>query len=367
MKSHFTISKFPLYFLSLLVVTTTMISCATTQTVSGNDDGIYADDTERPTRKVVQTNEREYNEYNENYFTKEVERLDKINGTDIITDIDSYRSDEYDFDDEIIEQDENQGQISSNREPWGFDSDSDVVVNINTFGNGFGWGFDPYWNSWNNPYWGWRGRFGNRWGWNYNPYWHPYHGPNYWNNGFYVGIGGFYDPFYCPPGFYGYNRFGIYNGYRSFRNRGYSRYGYRNGLYSRRGRGTYAYNNRRAYSRRNSRSASRRSSRVYRRNNSGVNRTNRSISRNRNGNSSVRRNSRGISRSSGSRATNRRSGSVRRNRSSSSNRSRSYNNSSRSNNRSYTPSRSSSRSRSFSRSSSSRSRGSSSRGSRRRR
>ena len=151
MKSHYTITKLALYFLSLIVVTT-LVSCGAAQTVSGNDDGIYAEDEERPQRRIVQTNDREYDDYNENYFKKEVERLDDLNGTDILTDIENYSSDDYDFEDEI--EDEDQGQISTNREPWGFDGDSDVVINVNTFGNNWGWGYGPYWNVWGDPFWG---------------------------------------------------------------------------------------------------------------------------------------------------------------------------------------------------------------------
>jgi len=354
MKSYYTKTKLTVYFLSLLVVTT-LVSCGAAQSVSDSDDGIYAEDTEQPKRRVIVNNQKEYDDYNENYFTKELERLDDLNGTDIITDIENYSSEDYDFEDVVEDEEEPENQISTNREPWGYSNDSDVVVNVNTFGNGFGWGFydplwDPFWNNqwgfgWGNRWgWGWNRWGWNNWGWGYDPFCPPF-----WNNGFYAG------------GFYG-NRFRY--GFRGNRFNRFNRYGYNRGY----GRGIYGRNaiasrNRRAYARNSSRVGSRRSN-VYRRGNRTVRRSNGNVYRNRRGTTSTR-NSRSSSRINRNSSSNRNYSS---NRSSRSSRSRSYNNSSSRSSRSYSGSRSSSR-RSYSsgRSSSSRSSGRSySRSSRRR-
>lgn len=242
----------------------TLVSCGSSQMVTGNDDGIYADDTEQPTRRVVEVNEEEFKEHEENYFKKEVDRLGALRGNDIFTEIEEYSSEDFDVEEEIVDEERPETRITyNNNQPWGFDSDADVVININTAPRwGFNGFYDPYWN---NP-WGWNNWRWNRWGWRnrwgYNPYWHPYH----WNNGFYVGvgIGGFYDPFYCPP-FYSPYRYGYYAPYR-----------YGNRYYSRRGinpyrRGYGVASSRRAYSTNRRNTSSRRSSNVYRR--SGVNST----------------------------------------------------------------------------------------------
>ena len=216
MKLHYTPTKLPYYILSLFMVVT-FASCGTMQTVTSNDDGIYADDEpqEQPKRRIVVANEKEYNEYQENYFTKEVERLGLINGTDIFTDIENYASEDVEFDtEEELDEDysESNGNYNNN-EPWGYNDDnSDVVININTSPR---WGF---YNDWNYGYgrsW-WRSR-NYRWG--YDPYWHPYNYGHYYNNGFYVGIGGLYNPYYCPP----YYRNNYYNPYRGYYNNRYYR------------------------------------------------------------------------------------------------------------------------------------------------
>lgn len=223
MKLHYAKTRLPFYFLSFLMVIF-LISCGTAQNVTSNEDGIYSNETEEPRRKVVIANEREYEEYNDNYFTKEIERIDKLNGTDILTDIDNYKS--YGEDDEevieIIEDETPRTRISYN-EGWGSNDDTDVVININTFPR-YGYGFynDFYWNDFygygygygfNRPW-----RFRTRWGWN--PYWHPYHASTYWGNGFYTGIGFYGNPYYCPPYYAG----GYYSPY--WRN---SRHYYRGG------------------------------------------------------------------------------------------------------------------------------------------
>ena len=240
MKLHYYNTKLPFYILSLFMITT-IVSCGTMQTVASSDDGIYDDDNdkqEQPQRKVVYANEREAKEYNENYFTKEVERLDALNGTDIFTDIENYKSDDADFntEEDIIYEDDQASNINYNtNEPWGYNNNngSDVVININTsprWGYYNTWDWDTYYGySYHRPWW--RSRYyGNYWG--YNSYWHPYNYGHYYNAGFYAGLGGFYNSFYCPP----YYRNNYYNNryYRSYRGANPYR-GYRTASTSRRG------------------------------------------------------------------------------------------------------------------------------------
>ncbi|MFY7672095.1 hypothetical protein ACOSP6_13505 [Tenacibaculum sp. MEBiC06402] len=275
MTPHYAKTKLPLYLLSLLVVTT-LFSCATTQSVAGSDDGIYADDNETQQRKVVvQDTNRDYKNYNENYFTKELERLDGLNGTDILTDIESYQSEDYEFEDETIDEDpDTQINYNSENAPWGYDSDSDVVINVNTFPRyRLGWNFNTYWGD---PFWD--GPFGwNRWGWNwgYDPYWYPYNNVGWgwgWNNWRWNNWG-WNNGLYCPPnGYYGL----AYRNRRGFYNNRYNR----GGIYS---RNTLA-SNRRTHYRNSTRALSRRSSNIYRRNNSQISRNRRNNSvRNSNG------------------------------------------------------------------------------------
>ena len=74
-------SKLKLYSSSFLMLGV-LASCGTMQTTT-NNDGIY-DDEVVPKQRVVTTNQKNYNEYNENYFSNELKRLDNLNGTDII-------------------------------------------------------------------------------------------------------------------------------------------------------------------------------------------------------------------------------------------------------------------------------------------
>lgn len=255
-----------LYFLSLLIVTT-FVSCGTVQNVA-SDDGIYADDTEetsvieQPTRKVIVADTKR-NE--NNYFTKELERLEDLKGTDIITDIENYKSKNYTIEgsEKVLDKEKSKTRITYNQNaPWGYNSsNADVVVNINTFGGGYGWNtyspsWDPYWDNW-----GWN----NNWRWNYR-YWHPYH------NDVFISVGIGYDPFYCPPySRYGYYEPRYYNGYPRYYN-GYYNNRYYDSYYSgrnvnhsyRSGRRTYSSSRNNNVYRRDANS-SRRNSEVYRR------------------------------------------------------------------------------------------------------
>ena len=139
MKSYYSNTKLPYLFASLLM-TTLLVSCGTAQSVAGSD-GIYADDVEQqPQSNVVVTDQETYDDYNDNYFRKELELLGQINGTDIITDIEDYSSDDYEYEEEEEFNDDSQIGYSENA-PWGYESDTDVVININTSPR---WG----WNTW---------------------------------------------------------------------------------------------------------------------------------------------------------------------------------------------------------------------------
>lgn len=206
-----------------------LVSCGTYK--SAYDDGIYASKEKETETKVVVVGSKEYKEHEENYFTSEVERLDRVNGTDILTDIDSYTSLQ-DEDDLFVENDTL--DYTQNAGSWDSGSNATVIVINNR-------GFYDYGDFWWNSRWSRWNRW-NRWGWNtygfggfYDIYRHPFY------TGFYGGFyGGFYDPFYCPP-FYRY--YAPYRGSRYFNN-GYFRYGRR---------GNYLANNTRRYntSRRN--------------------------------------------------------------------------------------------------------------------
>ncbi|MGB6267631.1 MAG: hypothetical protein WBF67_01360, partial [Olleya sp.] len=197
----------------LLFVTANLllVSCGTYKSVY-NDDGIYGDKSnENEEKKVIVVSDKEYRDYDNNYFTKELERLNTLENNEIFTDVETYNSDDEYFEDDIID------TLNYNsRQPWGFE-DNNVVVNVNLindpfwgggfnnwgwgFNNGWGlnngWGFNTDWgfySGWGNPFWG--NRF-----WGYNPYWHPYHNNWAWN-------GGFYNPYWRNNNFWNnnYNR-----------------------------------------------------------------------------------------------------------------------------------------------------------------
>jgi hypothetical protein len=233
-----------------------LVSCGTYQSAY-NDDGIYADvSPKKEEQKVVVLNEREFDNYEQNYFTKKLEVLESIDDNEVFIDVDSYNSNDNYVDDEIIDEALNYDAS----QPWGYE-DNNVIVHINLnndpfmFGNnwnmGFnnGWGFNN-WGIWGNPYWG--NRF-----WGNNPYWQPFHNGEAWN-------GGFNNPYWN-------NRY-----WNNNRNRNY-RYGRRtannnnNNRYSRRNSSVNA-RNRTTTSRRNS-TRPRRSSSTTARNSSTVRRS----------------------------------------------------------------------------------------------
>lgn len=176
-----------------------LVSCGTYQSVY-NDDGIYGDTTPKnEEKKIIVVNEKEYQDYEENYFSKKLVDLQNIDNNEIFTDVDDYY-----YDDGL-----NNGEFSDENssyngaQPWGYE-DNNVVVNVNLMNNPFwgggfnNWGFNVFavggWNNWgwgyNNP-WRWRRGFGRPWGfstwgrtyanWGFID---PYAGIGVWNGGY---------------------------------------------------------------------------------------------------------------------------------------------------------------------------------------
>ncbi|WP_445749771.1 hypothetical protein [Polaribacter sp.] len=213
----FSIQTFIIFATANLV----LVSCGTYQTAY-YEDGIYSSPEKIEKRQIVVVEKNNNDNFEENYFTKKLDSLERISEYEIFTDIDSYSSNP-----NYTDPNGNYNQNS----PWGYQNDN-VVVNVNLindpfwYGNGFGmWGWNDWgWNNWGWNNWGWN-RWNVGWGWNRwnnwgfygNPYWHPYAYNWGWN-------GGFYNPY-----FYG----------NPWRNNGY----YRNNTYGRRNT-NYAYGRR---------------------------------------------------------------------------------------------------------------------------
>ena len=337
MKSNYLKRPISTYLLPLFILVFAS-SCTIYQNVP-DEDGIYS--YEKKERRVIVANSNEHKEYESNYFTKELERIDNINGTDIFTDIEIYSS----YNDSIPNATDSISDYNPNS-AWGYnDNNEDVVININLNNNGFGWGnnwnlYDPYFSYSNfNP---WFGRpWGLGWGNRYSP-------------GFYwAGFRAFNNPFFNPFGPYHPFYHGL-AGYRSARWRNLNGGFYGNGNFNYGRRTGYAS----TYNRRTTSASSRNSITTSRRNSSTTTRrrtptfTNNRNSRTRNtSNTTRRRVTNSTSRNSNTRITSRRN---------------TRSNSRSSTNRSSSRSTRSSATRSSSRSSSSRgssSRGSSSRGS----
>jgi hypothetical protein len=135
---YFKSAELPLTIFLLFIL---LSSCTVYQNVPDND-GIYTKEIKR-TRVIVE-NSKEYDEYENNYFTKELERLDGINGTDIFTDIETYSS----VDDNTNNSSEtNEGYMINNA--WGYSDSDQIVINLDLRSTGFGW--DNYLNFYN-PY-----------------------------------------------------------------------------------------------------------------------------------------------------------------------------------------------------------------------
>jgi len=182
----------PLLFLLAVVL---ISSCTVYQNVP-DTDGIYSP--EKNKTRIIADNSKEYQENENKYFTRELERIGIINDTDILTNIETYSS---------IEDPTNNTSESTNpynvNSVWGKSDSEQIVINLNL--DNVGYGFNNYWNfydpyntygylnPWNRRAWrfGWRGRFGDPSflpGYGYfqlpyfNPFFNNYYGYGYFNS-----------------------------------------------------------------------------------------------------------------------------------------------------------------------------------------
>ena len=215
---YFKSAELPLTIFLLFIL---LSSCTVYQNVPDND-GIYTKEIKR-TRVIVE-NSKEYDEYENNYFTKELERLDGINGTDILTDIETYSS----VDDNTNNSSEtNEGYMINNA--WGYSDSDQIVINLDLRSAGFGWDnylnfHNPYFNygyfpPWNRRAW--------RLGWRY----------GIGNYSFWPGYGYFHSPFFNPF-FNNMSGYRFFN-WRNYYGNGYTNNGFRNYNYGKR---NYSYN-----------------------------------------------------------------------------------------------------------------------------
>ena len=189
----------PLLFLLAVVL---ISSCTVYQNVP-DTDGIYSP--EKNKTRIIVDNSKEYQENENKYFTRELERIGIINDTDILTNIETYSS---------IEDPTNNTSESTNpynvNSVWGKSDSEQIVINLNL--DNVGYGFNNYWNfydpyntygylnPWNRRSWrfGWRSRFGDPSflpGYGYfqlpyfNPFFNNFYGYGYFNSRNYYGYG----------------------------------------------------------------------------------------------------------------------------------------------------------------------------------
>mgnify|MGYP006198053427 CR=1 FL=1 len=163
----------------LLVSIVSFNSCGTYQSAyNGDDDGIYASNNQTRNEVVIVENQ---SNFDQNYFSKQLEDLENLKQEDTFTEIDDYY-----YDDNTVQD----GQLYTNyNEPWGYDGD--VVININS---GYGY-MSPnyYWyNPFYEPYYNYYPYYYNPWRFNYyNPYYSYGYSPYYYGYGYY---GNYYNP-----------------------------------------------------------------------------------------------------------------------------------------------------------------------------
>ena len=189
----------PLLFLLVVVL---ISSCTVYQNVP-DTDGIYSP--EKNKTRIIVDNSKEYQENENKYFTRELERIGIINDTDILTNVETYSS---------IEDTTNNTSESTNpynvNSVWGKSDSEQIVINLNL--DNVGYGFNNYWNfydpyntygylnPWNRRSWrfGWRSRFGDPSflpGYGYfqlpyfNPFFNSFYGYGYFNSRNYYGYG----------------------------------------------------------------------------------------------------------------------------------------------------------------------------------
>jgi hypothetical protein len=179
-------------FTLIIIANLVLVSCGTYQSVY--NDGIYNSDTNsQREKKVIIAGEKEYENYNNTYFTNELERLDNLNDEAVFTDVDTYSSPDSTYVEDGLNYNTNPS--------WGNNDNNDVVVHVNSINgsnwNDFGFGYNNFgWNNGGFNNWGPRGRWGwnngfNNWG--YNRFWNPYYNNFAFGQGF---NNGFYNPYY---------------------------------------------------------------------------------------------------------------------------------------------------------------------------
>jgi len=202
--------------LSLLVILVfSLYSCGTYQSVYSSDDGIYGNGIPEMDGITVVDEE----EFNKNYFTYELEKMQELNNEDIFTDIDDYY-----YDDGTYDLAEGGSGYDS---PWEYTNDITIQFNDRyPYYDHYGYG-GSYFGMHYRPFYSW---YSNSWRYRYSPYWDYYDGYPY---GYGYGYGyGYYGSNY---GYYGYNGYGYSPNYYPYYNtRSYNRFYDNNRRYGRR-------------------------------------------------------------------------------------------------------------------------------------
>ena len=249
----------PLVFMGLFALL--LVSCGTYNKGYGETDGIYSSESDTETSSTEVTNDK--SNYYKQYFKSKENAYEDLPEEDLIfTDIEAYSTKEsLDEDGYVVIEEET---YNDGYGAWG-DNSEDITINVYNYGGGYYGGFyghyyNPFWyNYWCRPYW----TIGYSWG-------YPYYGYG-WGYPYYY-YGGYYGHYYNP-----------YSGYG----------GYANNIAYNRGRRNLDYPNGRSVSRGRSNVSDGRSSysrsELTRRNNTNSVRRNSSFNGDRNSN--IRRNS----------------------------------------------------------------------------
>ena len=125
MKLHYLQKK--LFKITLwITVSLFLVSCGTYQSVYYND-GIYGDSSARTTEKKISVvNEKEFDSYEENYFSKTLDKLGNIENNEIFTDVDNYDANDPEFSEDYVNY--------NSAQPWGYEDNDVIVVDNNQRG-----------------------------------------------------------------------------------------------------------------------------------------------------------------------------------------------------------------------------------------
>ena len=203
-------------FYLVLVLSISLASCSTYQTVSNDNDGIYDMDTNSSTQKVAKNETKSTSSQEDKptekatkyqqYFKAKADKLN-IKENEIFTDVDSYSSNENTAEEELLDKDVQ--DFSTNNTSW--EDSGETVVNV------YNYGYNRPYYSWYRPYYRpyYTGLYIN-----VNPWWYsefdycltgynyysPYYSPYYYG-GYY---GGYYPSYYTPYYYYTPNRYANY-------------------------------------------------------------------------------------------------------------------------------------------------------------